>query len=47
MSVAELGERVSSLEMTYWQAFFKLEKEDLDRATKTPTARDDEAEMND
>jgi hypothetical protein len=29
MTVAELGERMSSLEFTYWQAFFRLENKEL------------------
>jgi hypothetical protein len=32
--VAELQERVSAAELVYWQAFFAIEAEDIERRSK-------------
>jgi hypothetical protein len=42
MTVDELGERMSSDELTHWAAFFKLEHEDAEQMKKSKKPGGDE-----
>lgn len=41
MTVAELAERMSSVEYLHWQAFFRLEKKGTTPAGETPNGASD------
>lgn len=36
MTVADVGERMTSTELLHWKAFFKLENEEIEAKRKTP-----------